>query len=149
MAAMALCLGQGASAQACTASPQALEATPQQVREFFAAKRWKVVSFFGYSGAEYEHPAAMLKHAGRALDGLNTQRVVVNIGATAQGIGAVYALAKRRGFTTTGIVSSLAREQGVALSPCVDHVFYVKDPSWVACCPAPPCWRRLPTRWSQ
>jgi NADPH:quinone reductase-like Zn-dependent oxidoreductase len=72
----------------------------------------------------------MLKRAGRALDGLNPKRAVVNIGATAQGIGAVYELAKRRGFTTTGIVSSLAKEQGVALSRCVDHVFYVKDAAW-------------------
>jgi hypothetical protein len=96
MAAMALCFVQGANAQACDARPQTSEATPQQVIDFFAAQRWKVVSFFGYSGAEYDHPAAMLKRAGRVLDGLNTKRTVVNIGATEQGIGAVYALAKRR-----------------------------------------------------
>ncbi len=127
---MALCLVQNAAAQGCAAPQQVVEATPQQVVEFFAAKRWRVVSFFGYSGAEYEHPAAMLKRAGRALDGLNPKRAVVNIGATAQGIGAVYELARRRGFTTTGIVSSQAKEEGVALSPCVDHVFYVKDATW-------------------
>jgi hypothetical protein len=130
MAALTLGFAQGANAQGCTLPQQVTEATPEQVVEFFATKRWRVASFFGYSGAEYEQPAAMLKRAGRVLDRLDPKLAVVNIGATAQGIGAVYELAKRRGFTTTGIVSSQAKEQGVALSPCVDHVFYVKDAAW-------------------
>lgn len=37
-------------------------------------------------------------------------KVLINSGATAEGIGQVYELAKRRGFTTIGIVSSLARD---------------------------------------
>ena len=125
-------LGLAASAQAapCAAPQQTVEATPPQVRSFFAGKRWKVLSFVGYSGAEYEDPAAMLKRAGRTLDALNPQRTVINIGATEPGVGAVYAVAKQRGFRTSGIVSTQAREQGVALSPCVDFVFYVKDDSW-------------------
>lgn len=130
LCAMATLFSAAAHAEVCAAPQQVVDATPQQVSEFFAAKRWKVVTFFGYSGAEYERPEVMLKRAGRALRGLNPRHVVVNIGATAQGIGAVYDLAKQRGFTTTGIVSSQAKEQGVALSPCVDHVFYVKDAAW-------------------
>ncbi len=130
MAALTLGVAHGANAQACEPPQQVTEATPQEMVEFFAARRWRVVTFFGYSGAEYEHPAAMLKRAGRVLDRLDPKLAVVNIGATAQGIGAVYELAKRRGFTTTGIVSSQAKEQGVALSPCVDHVFYVQDAAW-------------------
>ena len=130
MAALTLGLIQSAVAQPCAAPQQVTEATPQQVIEFFAAQRWRVVTFFGYSGAEYERPAAMLQRAGRVLDRLDPKLAVVNIGATAQGIGAVYELAKRRGFMTTGIVSSQAKEQGVALSPCVDHVFYVQDTAW-------------------
>ncbi len=55
---------------------------------------------------------------------------MINIGATAEGIGAVYPLAKQMGFTTVDIVSSLARDHGVAFSPCVDHVFVVKDATW-------------------
>jgi hypothetical protein len=55
---------------------------------------------------------------------------LVNIGATAEGIGAVYDIAKQKGFTTMGIVSTLARDEGVALSRCVDYVFYVKDSTW-------------------
>ena len=42
----------------------------------------------------------------------------------------MYELAKQRGFTTSGIVSTQARESNATLSPCVDHVFFVQDPSW-------------------
>lgn len=90
----------------------------------------QVLSFVGYSGAGYEDPDAMLAIAGRVLDGLDPARTVVAAGATAEGIGAVYALARRRGFVTLGIVSSQARDQGVALSPHVDRVFYIPDASW-------------------
>ena len=31
---------------------------------------------------------------------------------------------------TSGIVSTQARDSNATLSPCVDHVFYVQDPSW-------------------
>lgn len=90
----------------------------------------RVLTLAGYTGAGYEDPAAMLAAAARILDAASPQDVVINIGATAAGIGAVYALARQRGFITMGIVSSQAREAGVALSPCVDHVFYVPDATW-------------------
>jgi hypothetical protein len=89
-----------------------------------------VLTFTGYSGAEYEDPAAMLKHAARILDRENPATTLVNIGATKMGIGAVYELAKRKGFTTMGITSTLARDEKVALSEHVDHVFYVHDTHW-------------------
>jgi hypothetical protein len=44
------------------------------------------------------------------------------------GIGGVYELAKRKGFTTMGIASTLARDEKV--SEHVDHVFYVRDSQW-------------------
>lgn len=72
----------------------------------------------------------MLDVAARVLDAHRPQTTLVNIGATAEGIGAVYALAKQRGFITMGIVSTLARDQQVPLSPCVDHVFFITDKSW-------------------
>lgn len=130
MISFALCFAQDANALACVAPMQVADASPQQVVDFFKAKGWKVVTFVGYSGAEYEQPALVLKRAGQTLDRLNPRRTAINIGATAPGIGAVYALAKQRGFTTTGIVSSQARDPSVGLSPCVDFVFYVSDPSW-------------------
>ncbi len=95
----------------------------------------QVLSFVGYSGAGYEDPDATLAIAGRMLDGLDPARTVVAAGATAEGIGAVYALARRRGFVTLGIVSSQARDEGVALSPHVDRVFYIPDASWGGCLP--------------
>ena len=72
----------------------------------------------------------MLEYAAHVLDADTPQRTLVNIGATAEGIGAVYELAKARGFTTMGIVSVLARDEKLPLSPCVDHVFFVKDTRW-------------------
>lgn len=115
---------------ACSLSHQATEATPRQVRAILKCKGMKVVTFLGYSGAEYEDPAAMLEYANDILDGLDPWGTVINAGATAQGIGAVYEIAKRRGFTTTGIVSTQAREQDVALSRFVDCSFYVIDTTW-------------------
>jgi hypothetical protein len=111
--------------------PRVVEgADPAAIREFVAGEHKSVVTFVGYSGAEYDDPAAMLNHARRVLDGFDPADTLVNIGATRQGIGAVYPLAKDLGFTTMGIVSVLARQEGVELSPCVDYVFYVPDTTW-------------------
>jgi hypothetical protein len=121
---------QVAGASPCQPPRQIADATPEQVRAFFAADGRTVVTFLGYSGAGYEDPAGMLAHAGRALDRLDPRKTIVNIGATAEGIGAVYELAKRRGFATTGIVSSEAKRSGATLSPCVDTVFFITDSTW-------------------
>ena len=123
-----LFLASGASE--CAMPKQVEEKTPQQVHEFFRAQHRKVVSFFGYSGAEYEDHAGMLAQARQALSHFDPHKTIVNVGATGVGIGAVYELAKEKGFTTTGIVSSQAREQDVPLSPSVDYVFYVQDSTW-------------------
>jgi hypothetical protein len=89
-----------------------------------------VLTFVGYSGAGYENQAAVLGEAERILAEFDPKKAIVNIGATPEGIGAVYELAKRKGFVTTGIVSTEAKEHNVALSPYVDHVFYVEDATW-------------------
>lgn len=104
--------------------------TARSVAEFVAASGMSVLSFVGYSGAGYEDEAAMLAQAEAELARFDPGRTMVNIGATAQGIGAVYALARQRGFFTLGIVSSLARDAGESLSPCVDAVFFVRDTVW-------------------
>jgi hypothetical protein len=117
-------------AAACDISTSAKVATNSDIKRFFAAENKAVVTFIGYSGAGYEDEAAMLGEAERILDGLDVSSTIVNIGATAEGIGAVYEFAKGRGFTTTGIVSTQARKYRAALSPCVDYVFYVEDASW-------------------
>ena len=105
-------------------------ASPEEIRAFFESKKMRVLTFLGYSGAEYEDKTAMLEHAAQILDKFDPETTIVNIGATAQGVGAVYEAAKRKGFLTAGIVSTQAKEGGVALSPCVDVVFFVKDDGW-------------------
>lgn len=120
----------GGAAAACQSPQRVMGATPAQVRSHFAADGREVVTFMGYSGAGYEDPAAMLAQAGQVLARLDPKRAVINIGATADGIGAVYPVAKQRGFATTGIVSMEAARTGAELSPCVDLVFFVDDATW-------------------
>ena len=106
------------------------EGTPEEVRAFFKAKGMKVVTFLGYSGAGYENEAAMIEQASRILGEFDPKTTIVNIGATAEGIGVVYQIAKQKGFVTSGIVSTQARENKVPLSPCVDILFFVEDAAW-------------------
>ena len=117
-------------AAACSGPAEVREARPLAVKAHVLATGKAVLSFAGYSGAEYEDPEAMLSHAECALAARRPADTLVNIGATAVGIGAVYELAKRMGFTTIGIVSTQARDQKAELSPCVDLVFYVPDAQW-------------------
>ena len=124
-----LTLAAGA-AQSCNGPREAREATVAAIKAFIEKKQMTVLSFTGYSGAEYENPGAMLEQAARMLERQDPKKTLINIGATAVGIGAVYETAKRKGFTTMGIVSTLARDQHVPLSKCVDYVFYVKDSTW-------------------
>jgi hypothetical protein len=90
----------------------------------------KVLTFVGYSGAGYQDPDALIREASRILDRHAPARTLINIGGTAAGIGQIYALAKGKGFETLGIVSSLARQEQVPLSACVDTVFFVPDSTW-------------------
>jgi hypothetical protein len=95
-----------------------------------AEKNKTVVTFLGYSGARYED-AAVVQHTGeKLLLEFDPSSTVINSGATAIGIGAIYRIAKRMGFTTSGIVSTQARDSGAELSEHVDIVFFVEDPSW-------------------
>lgn len=105
-------------------------ATPDKVRAFFAGQRMSVLTFVGYSGAEYENRPMMIQQAEQMLGTFDPKQTIVNIGATAEGIGAVYEVAKRKGFTTSGIVSTQAKDNNVALSPCVDIVWFVRDDTW-------------------
>lgn len=116
--------------KACGGPREAREADLASIQAFVAGRKMTVLTFAGYSGAQYQDPAAMLESASRILDGQDPAKTLINIGATAVGIGAVYDLAKRKGFTTLGIVSSLARDEKVPLSNCVDYVFYVPDSTW-------------------
>src|SRR5262245_49869617 len=105
-------------------------ATVEEIEAFFKGKQKTVLTFIGYSGAGYEDEAWMLKEAERVLGEYDPAKTIVNIGATPDGIGAVYEAAKRKGFLTSGIVSTQAKANRVGLSQCVDFVFYVKDAAW-------------------
>lgn len=88
------------------------------------------MTFIGYSGAEYENKVRMLKIAEDVLAQFDPKTTIVNIGATPEGIGAIYALAKKMGFETSGIVSSQARDFLPEKPVEVDHVFFVQDENW-------------------
>ena len=119
-----------AQTTACNTPAEVREAQPAAVKAFVQQNGKSVLTFGGYSAAGYEHPQAMIDRAEQELAARKPADTLVNIGATAVGIGAVYDVAKRMGFTTIGIVSTLARDQSVVLSGCVDLVFYVPDASW-------------------
>lgn len=120
----------GVATAGCSRPQQVRDATAAEIQSFVRGRGMQVLTFLGYSGAGYNDPDALRQRAEAVLDGQDPRRTLINIGATAEGIGAVYAIAKRKGFNTIGIVSSLARDGGVALSPCVDLVFVVKDRTW-------------------
>lgn len=101
-----------------------------EIRDFFIHANRYVVTFVGYSGSGYEDEEKMLEKAGRIIKEFDQLQTIINIGATSAGIGAVYKVAKRLGFTTTGIVSTQAEKSNAALSPYVDHVFFVEDTTW-------------------
>lgn len=115
---------------ACGGKPVLHEVSAPDLKARLLATGQPVLSFAGYSGAAYENPDAMLSHARRELARHRPAHTLVNIGATAVGIGQVYELAKRLGFSTIGIVSTLARDEQVELSPCVDVVYFVPDAQW-------------------
>jgi hypothetical protein len=119
-----------AATPACTDATVVQEADLPAIQAHVRATGRQVLTFEGYSGAGYQDPAVMLALAGRILATEDPARTLVNIGGTAEGIGAVYALARQRGFATLGIVSTLARDERVPLSPCVDRVFLVRDATW-------------------
>jgi hypothetical protein len=109
--------------------PQA-DSSPDEVKQFFEQRGKVVLTFVGYSGAGYEDEEAMLRKAREVLSVHSPKKTIVNIGATPPGIGAVYELARKLGFETTGIVSSQARKYEAGVSPHVDKVFYIADETW-------------------
>lgn len=128
-----LAVGTAAAVQAAPCAPpqRVVEAKSAEVQAWFEAQRPReALVFVGYSAAGYEKPKAMRTIVERTLRRADPAKTIVVAGATAEGIGAVYEIAKRMGFTTAGIVSTQARAQGAAMSPCVDVLFYVSDDTW-------------------
>jgi len=106
-----------------------LEMTVAETETFLRSFGKHIITFFGYS-VDYEDEDAMLGIAGNLLSQYSPETVLINIGGTSGGIGAVYPLAKAKGFKTTGIVSSEAIENFQYISKAVDHVCFVLDTQW-------------------
>jgi len=90
----------------------------------------RVVAFTGFSGAGYEDPRAVERTIANVLDELQPASTVICAGATPEGIGVVYPVAKKRGFATIGIVSSIAEGEGARFSRSVDTVYVIADDTW-------------------
>ena len=118
------------AATSCTSLFQHTPRADSELHAFFEVEERSVVTFVGYSGAGYEDHDSLMATARAVLDRFDPSNAIINIGATPDGIGAIYGLAKERGFETTGIVSSQARAYDAAISPHVDHVFFVEDETW-------------------
>lgn len=103
--------------------------TAVETQAFFNKLGKEVLTFLGYSSA-YEDDVSMLKIVETILAKFSPETAIINIGATSCGIGAAYPVAKSMGFTTTGIVSSLAIECIDDISPAVDHICFVDDDRW-------------------
>lgn len=90
----------------------------------------RVVTFAGFSAGGYEDPPMVECLLVNLLAEFDPRLIVVCSGATAVGIGAVYALAKARGFETLGIVSAVAEGEGVRFSGAVDTIYVIEDDAW-------------------
>lgn len=105
----------------------------EQVIAYFEEqkKRGKfVLTFVGFSGAGYERLDLVRKKVARVLAKHDPKKTILNIGVTPDGIGQAYGWAKKRGFATTGIVSTQARQYDTPVSPECDQAFFVEDDSW-------------------
>lgn len=107
-----------------------IETSAEEVPRTLGASGKRVVFLSGYSALGYEHAQAMLDGAREALSRFPPETTLICLGATPDGIGAAYAIAKELGFETAGIVSSQALAANASFSPYVDRVFVVEDEHW-------------------
>lgn len=105
-----------------------VESTAEQTINEMKNRGKKVVTFVGFSGLGYENPEILNEVFRQELAQMDSRRVIINIGGTPDGIGALYETAKGMGFETTGVVSSQAKVDW--LSPYVDRVYMIKDARW-------------------
>jgi hypothetical protein len=103
--------------------------TPIQATEFIKSMGKTAVTFFGYSSV-YEDEKAMLEIVRNVLSEYSPETTLINIGVTRNGIGAAYSAAKSMGFTTSGIVSTLAMMDAADISRDVDHICFITDDQW-------------------
>ena len=106
-----------------------MEMSPEEARMFFKSTNKTALTLFGYS-SKYEDWQAALKILREVLSQHSPATTLVNIGATRGGLGMAYPVAKSMGFTTTGIVASLALKYPADISDAADYVCFIKDDQW-------------------
>lgn len=111
-------------------TPVVSTVSPSELLDWLRLRAKRVVFLGGYSGRGYDDADALLARVRRELSAYSPEATLVASGATAEGVGAAYAVAHDMGFETIGIVSSLARQGLGRFSPHVDRVFLIDDESW-------------------
>ncbi len=94
------------------------------------ALKKNVYTLFGFSKLGYENWNEVSLKIGEELAKLDPKTTLVNIGATEDGIGAAYKMAKEMGFETIGIVSTKALSYSGKFSDFVDRIYIVNDSLW-------------------
>ena len=99
-----------------------------------------VVTFGGFGELGYEDEDDVLHTCACELDRFDPVDTIINTATLLttgfrMGIAMIYALAKERGFTTSGVHPSIALEDPSrhTVAPGVDHVFFVRDDTWGGC----------------
>jgi hypothetical protein len=90
----------------------------------------KIITLFGYSAREYENKKLLLDTMREDLSKYNPKEYCVCIGATHEGVGGGYSIAKELGFETIGVVSTQALAYSGKFSENVDSIYIVNDEFW-------------------
>ncbi len=106
--------------------PTSAESIVKQIK----ALEKNVFTLFGYSQLEYQDKDAVMKQIKKELKTLDPKTTIINIGATEEGIGAAYEIAKEMGFMTIGVASTLALQYSGRFSRFVDRIYIANDPYW-------------------
>ncbi len=90
----------------------------------------KVISLFGFSDLGYSDYPKLFVKAREVLSQYSNAEYIVCIGATEDGVGKLYDIAKDMGFKTIGIVSTLALARSGKFSENVEKIYIVNDSYW-------------------
>jgi hypothetical protein len=93
-------------------------------------KNWIKRCFWARSVLDYENKRQVMAEIRKELEPLDRKTTIINIGATEDGIGAAYEVAKILGLETMGIVSTQALTYSGKFSRFVDRIFLVNDKYW-------------------
>lgn len=101
-----------------------------EVIEMITKRNKKVYTLFGYSALDYEDKDELINKLRSELETLSSAEYIICIGATEEGIGLGYKVAKDLGFETIGVVSTQALSYSGKFSDFVDMIYIVNDDLW-------------------